>query len=195
MLPKLKLLGLALVAVLALSAITASTASAQFESEASETRLTVSSNEPQVFHFEEGGVQVTCNTITTSSIVTGKENTVISVEPEYLNCSKFLGLFGVTIHHNSCYYTFTLARTATTGSAHIECKKAGDSMTITVGSGGTLCTTHIFPQTAVGGVIHFSNTGRGPHGKLRRRIQLTRWSRLSQARVRVVNLQNPKRGR
>jgi hypothetical protein len=46
MIRNLKALGLALAAVLALSAVVASAASAQFEYEATENRLTVSSNEP-----------------------------------------------------------------------------------------------------------------------------------------------------
>ncbi len=153
----LKALGLALVAALAMSAVAATGASAQFESEAADTVLDVTSNETQKFTYSSGGIAVECNEVTVESTVAGTATTEVTAIPHYTDCEPILGN-ATAIDFNSCAYVFTLADNATTGTAHIECD-SGDSVTVTVGASGSLCSFHIGAQTV--GNITYSVVGSG----------------------------------
>jgi hypothetical protein len=154
MIRHLKVLGLALVALLAMSAL-ASTASAQFESEAENTNLTVSSNQMQKFAPSEGSTAVECTTIKVTGTQSGKDNTTVTITPAYSNCETFLGA-ATSVNTNGCKYVFHLAKGSTTGTADVECE-TGKVIEITVGS---ICKYTIGTQTGLSSVS-FKNTGSG----------------------------------
>lgn len=156
MIRNLKVMGLALVALLAMSVL-ASSASAQFESEAAETRLTVSSNDMQKFAPAKGGTAVECTTISlgTASVQSGKANTTVTINPTYSNCETFLGS-ATAVTTNGCQYVFHSAAGSTTGTTDVECP-AGKVIEITVGS---ICKYTIGTQTGLSSV-KFSNKGTG----------------------------------
>lgn len=172
MIRNLKALGLALVAAFALSAVVASAASAQFHSEKTETRLTVSSNETQTFSYTKNGVKVTCNKVAVTATVTSQTSTDVTAYPTYSEDCTALGLpadieFNTGTNHN-CYYTFTLAEGATSGTSDLRCNNAGEDVTIKVTEepGKVFCEYTLQPQEGLGPVV-FANLGSGTTREVR----------------------------
>jgi hypothetical protein len=139
------------------SALVASSAAAQFESEAENTRITVSTNDMQKFSPSSGSTAVECTTVSIpSTFIVPKKVTAVSVGVKYTNCEAFLGATPVNVFMNSCIYVFHLATGSTTGTVDIECPENA-KIEVEIGK---ICEYQIGTQTGLSSVT-FKNTGSG----------------------------------
>jgi hypothetical protein len=159
MIRRLKTLGLCLPAVRALSAVVAGSASAQFESEGTATTVTRSVNNVQSFQYQAEGMKVECKIVEGTGTIKGTATTEFEWAPEYKECSTALG--PIDVNFNGCSYQFTAPVALRSLTLHIICP-AGKRITTTVtdGSGNSICTLNVGPQTP-GGTITGSNVGTG----------------------------------
>jgi hypothetical protein len=167
---RLKILGLCLLAISAVSAVLAGGASAQFESESAETTTTRSANSVQSFQYQESGIKAECKFIEATGTIKGKATTEFEMAPQYKECSSILG--PVHFELNGCKDLFTASILSLSISEHFVCP-AGKKFTITItdGSGSSICTLHVGSQTW-GGSLLGSNVGGGTT----REIKVTRAS-------------------
>ena len=160
MIRTLKGLGLALVAIFALSAMAAAAASAdEFKSESAPITFTGTQDGATNDVFTTTAGTAECNTATYHGTQSGTNATSVKMTATYANCTAFK-FAGATVSMNTCYYTFTLIGTGTTGKTDIKCTTAGDSITITaVSLGTTKCIVHVPEQEITG--ITYTNIGAG----------------------------------
>lgn len=152
MIRKIKALGFAFAAVCAMSAVTAVGAQAGFT--ASSYPASGSGGQTTNHVFNVQGNNVTCE----EALFTGgltKASTEITIEAEYNKCTAF-GFVGATVDMNSCDYLFTTDGSGT-GSVHVLCEEAGDSITVTGGS----CVVHIPAQTPTTNNVDYKNQEGG----------------------------------
>ena len=154
----LKALGLALVAMFAMSAVASSAASAEvlFHSEASETTLTGTALNNQVFSVGEGESEqaVVCEKIDVDATVSGTTNTSINVAPKYTECEA--ESLTAHVYFNSCYYEFT-----SHGSVHVRCGTTGDKIEVRVTFLGERQCLDIPAQTPGVSTVDYTNGGEG----------------------------------
>jgi hypothetical protein len=157
---KLKALTLAIGAMAAVGAFAAGPASARFESEATQTTLTTSANNTQVFQYQAEGIKLTCTTVTSTGTFNGTATTEATFVPEkYGGCSTILG--PAHVHDNGCVFLRTVALGSTAATTHLTCSGTNKvEYTITDNSGNRLCTVKTGSQTP-GGTSTGSNTGSG----------------------------------
>ena len=145
----------ALFLALALCSALAPAASADFNSEAVNTKLTVSANDTQSFKLKAGSAPtIECTTLTfNDATVVGTTVEAVTISPTYHSCENFLGA-AVAVNTNGCDYTLHLMDSSTGGVVDLECPSTS-GIEISVGS---ICKYKISTQTGVG-VIAYSNTG------------------------------------
>jgi hypothetical protein len=121
--PRIKSIGLALVAALALVAVMASPASAQFTSSSSHTILTGSQEGSHEFTAGEGFGGITCTTASFAGTGAGESETTQVITPTYSNCKDTFGRpvvidNGTNGGENPLTYTFTSG--AGKGQVHVS---------------------------------------------------------------------------
>jgi hypothetical protein len=148
----LRHMGPALVAVFALTAVTAPVASAnEFHSAATNTTLTVASNEDQKFLYESSGKTIKCTKIGGSGQATAQTLKEVTFKPDYQGCTiDGIAFSQAQVSFNECDYTFTIEATKNEGPTHVACNGTSQ-ITITVKVFGvSVCTFHIGKQTPKG---------------------------------------------
>jgi hypothetical protein len=153
MMRSFKALGLALIAAFAMSAIAASVASAnEFHSSATNTTLTVASNEDQKFLYEKEGKTVKCTKVGGSGTATAQTLKEVTFKPDYQGCTvDGIAFSSAQVSFNECDYTFTIdVAGKNEGKTHVACVGTSQ-ITITVKVFGvSVCTFHIGKQTPKG---------------------------------------------
>jgi hypothetical protein len=169
MIRDLKALGLSLVAVLALTSVAASAAQAaeaHFTAQTGTTKITgLSAEFNQKFTTTAGSVECTGHFEAVNPPETSKE---LTVKAKYTPCRAFFGSTPI-IEMNSCDYVFTAGTygpTAgtSTGTAHITCGVAGDSIVVNapgcvikIGAQTGLTSIH-YQTVTVNGISHVTVT-------------------------------------
>src|SRR5262245_55905416 len=109
MIGKLKVLCVVSLALVATCSALVPVSSADFNSEAVNTKLTVSANDTQSFKLKASAEPtIECTTLTfTDATVTGTTVEAVTISPTYHSCENFLGA-AVAVNTNGCDYTLHL---------------------------------------------------------------------------------------
>jgi hypothetical protein len=166
---RIRTFAIGLLAAGATCAALASAAPAQFEVEATETSVSISSNTSQVFKPKASSeTNMTC----TQVVAHTKDHKNITSNDIHTTWTEVLchEVFGQTmsVEMNGCGYTFHLADNATEGTTDIECPSStGIQYKI-----GSLCTYEIDSQTGLG-TVKYVNTGTGSTREIELQFSLT----------------------
>lgn len=160
-----------LAVLVALFACPAGAASAaQFHSEVSSTTLTGTQIGDDQFQFDYGLME--CEGAAYSGGLSATTSTTVLLTPAYTLCS---GFFPATVDINGCSYGLhpisKLSSSTFLGDFSVNCP-AGQEITVTYISGGTLkCTVHIPPQTHKSTYVSH-NEGAGSGREIRFQVEL-----------------------
>lgn len=146
---RLKAIGLTLAALLAMAALPAFAASAEFHSETSETVISGSQAEEDIWTFNAG--TLTCKEATYSGTQSTVTSESVSLTPKYSECKAF-GFINTTVDVNKCELT---TKPNNNPAIHLDCAPFV-SMVVTAFN----CWVTI-PDQEFNSGITYTNTGAG----------------------------------
>jgi hypothetical protein len=156
---RLKFIGFLAVAIMAMSAVAASAASAaNFGTQSAPTFLKGVQETKNVFTVTGGTVKCTGAEFTSAEIK-NKEESAITVHPEYTGCTAFgqAATVDTGTISDGCNYILT-ATSTTTGGVTIECE-AGNNIVVTATTAA--CTITVGGQVPTNNMIDYENRGSG----------------------------------